>query len=72
MKKSIIAALATAMFGATTTAQAKNVKIEEPYKDATAMDSNFFLRNNSGPIYHPTRSQKIKNKVNRLRRGIKK
>jgi hypothetical protein len=74
MKKSILFSLAAAMFGASAQANVSKQSKHEinPPPEVDQMDSNFFLRTSNGPIFHPTKSQKIKNKVNRLRRGIKK
>lgn len=79
MRKSIIA-LAGAMFGLASQA-------EQASKSMNQVKNNFeqdsipfegrpstptFYGPSYSPIYWPTKSQKIKNKVNRLRRGIKK
>jgi hypothetical protein len=82
MKKSIITSLAAALFGVSTQArtasqsmnQVKNENtIEEQASkhDGRASAITYFGPSYS-PIYFPSRSQKIKNKVNRLRRDVKK
>ena len=79
MRKSILA-LTAAMFGlASQTANASksmnqvNNTIEQdsiPFEGRPSAPT--FYGPSYSPIYWPTKSQKIKNKVNRLRRGIKK
>ncbi|RTK92997.1 MAG: hypothetical protein EKK64_10885 [Neisseriaceae bacterium] len=82
MKKSIITSLAAALFGASTQArtasqsmnQVKNQNVieEEASKSYSRPTGHVYFGPSYSPIYFPSRSQKIKNKVNRLRRGIKK
>lgn len=80
MKKSVLTTLAAAMFGmasqgktnSTTMNQVKNDFEKESIPYEGRPNTPMFYGPSYSPIYSPSRSQKIKNKVNRLRRGIKK
>ena len=82
MKKSIITSLDAALFGASTQArtasqsmnQVKNQNTieEQASKHELGSSTPMYFGPSYSPIYFPSRSQKIKNKVNRLKRGIKK
>jgi len=78
MRKSIIG-LAAAMFGLASQAEQASKSMNQ-LKNETEQSHKFDGRPSAptyfgpsySPIYFPSKSQKIKNKVNRLRRGIKK
>lgn len=82
MKKSIITSLAAAIFGVSTQARTasqsmnrvknKNTIEEQSSKYEGRESVATFYGPSYSPIYFPTKSQKIKNKVNRKRLGIKK